>query len=197
MQPSPSADRISRNSRALRARCVRGAALLCVLGCALVPAAHTQAPPIPEHNRADLKTAPPRPDATTAEAAAQTLFAAIVKDDPARAAEVFFPRPAFLLVKDIADPGRYWDQLYKRFGADIHALHRRLSGLADVRFERFELSRRGGFMRVHEEGNRLPYWAARHNMLYYRSAGQLLHFEVRVMITWDDRWYVIHLNEFR
>jgi hypothetical protein len=26
--------------------------------------------------------------------------------------------------------------------------------------------------------------------------GQPRQFEVRVLITWDDHWYVIHLNEF-
>lgn len=158
--------------------------------------ARTQPTPIPEHNRADLKESPPRPSPETAIAAAKLLFDAIVRDQPEAAAAAFFPRPAFLLVKDIKDPGRYYDQLYRRFIADVHALHQSLPGLSNAQFDRFELSPRGGFMRVHEEGNRLPYWAARHNTLWYRSAGQLRHFEVRVLITWDDRWYVIHLNEF-
>jgi hypothetical protein len=156
----------------------------------------TQRAPIPPENRANLTQAPPRPSAESAEALARTLFDAIVADDPARAAEVFFPRPAFLHVKDIADPGRYYDQLYKRFFSDVHALHARLAGLPDVRFERFELSKRGGFIQVHEEANRLPYWAARHNVLHYRSGSRALSFEVRVLITWGNRWYLIHLNEF-
>jgi hypothetical protein len=109
---------------------------------------------------------------------------------------VFFPRPAFLLVKDIRDPGAYFDQLHKRFASDIHALHARLPGLAQASFERFELARRGGFVKVREEGNRLPYWASRHSLLHYVSGGQKHSFEVRVLITWDDQWYVIHLNEF-
>jgi hypothetical protein len=174
----------------------RLAAVAFVLGAFIAAPAHTQPPPIPEHNRADLKEAPPRPAPDSAEAAARLLFEAIVRDQPQAAAAAFFPRPAFLLVKDIKDPGRYYDQLYARFIADVHALHKSLPEPANAQFERFELSARGGFMRVHEEGNRLPYWAARHSILYYRSAGQLRHFEVRVLITWDDRWYVIHLNEF-
>ncbi|MEY4583167.1 MAG: hypothetical protein RL701_7870 [Pseudomonadota bacterium] len=124
------------------------------------------------------------------------LFAAIVADDPERASAAFFPRAAFLLVKDIADPGRYYDQLYKRFQKDIHTLHKTLPALSTAHFERVEVSPRGAFMRVHEEGNRLPYWAARHNTLHYRSAGRTFHFELRVLITWNDHWYAIHLNEF-
>jgi hypothetical protein len=172
-------------------------ALLSALACALLtlPAA-TQPTPIPPHNRADLKEPPARPPAATAEAAARLVFQAILDDKPEAAAPAFFPRPAFLLVKDIPDPGRYYDQLYKRFVADVHALHARLPGLAGARFERFELATRGAFMRVREEGNRLPYWASRHSHLYYRSGDKLESFEVRVLITWDDRWYVIHLSEF-
>ena len=151
---------------------------------------------IPEHNRPGQTKPPPRPDASSAEQRIRRLFEAVVKDDPALADGVFFPRDAFLLVKDIRDPGRYYDQLYARFQADVHSLHRRLPGLAQARFERFELTQRGGYVNVHEEGNRLPYWAARHSFLYYTSAGKTQRVEVRVLITWDDQWYVIHLNEF-
>lgn len=156
------------------------------------PAAGT----IPAHNRPDQRKPPPRPDASSADARIHRLFEAVVKDDPALAEGVFFPREAFLLVKDIRDPGRYYDQLHARFIADIHALHKRLPGLAQAQFARFELAQRGGYVDVHGEGNRLPYWASRHSFLYYTSGGQTQRVEVRVLITWDDQWYVIHLNEF-
>lgn len=157
---------------------------------------HAQTPPVPAHNRVDQREPPPRPDASSAERRAQRLFEAILRDDPKLAEGVFFPRAAFLLVKDIPDPGAYFDQLHARFASDIHALHKRLPGLPHARFARFELARRGGFMAVREEGNRLPYWASRHSVLHYTSQGERHQFEVRVLITWDDEWYVIHLNEF-
>jgi hypothetical protein len=137
-----------------------------------------------------------RPDASSAERRAQQLFDAIVRDDPALAEAVFFPRAAFLLVKDMRDPGRYFDQLHARFAADIHALHKQLPGIAQARFERFELVKRGGYVKVHEEGNRLPYWASRHSVLHYTSEGKAHQFEVRVLITWQAEWYVIHLSAF-
>lgn len=152
---------------------------------------------VPHHNRADLKEPPPRPASSDAAATAKRLFEAIVADSPARAGDVFFPRAAFLLVKDIPDPGKYYDRLERRFAADIHALHVGLADPASARFERFELASRGGFVRVHEEGNRLPYWASRHSFIHYRAAGKPQRMEVRVLITWDDHWYVIHLSEFR
>jgi len=168
-----------------------------ILGIALATAgAQADGPKIPAHNRADEREPPPRPDASSAERRAKRLFEAIVHDDPTLADGVFFPRAAFLLVKDIRDPGAYFDQLHARFATDIHALHKRLPGLAQAQFERFELARRGGFVAVREEGNRLPYWASRHSVMHYTSRGEPHQFEVRVLITWDDEWYVIHLNEF-
>ena len=147
------------------------------------------APQVPPHHRA-------RPEPSSAERRARQLFQAILRDDPQLAEGVFFPRSAFLLVKDLRDPGAYFDQLHARFAADNHALHKRLPGLEHAQFERFELARRGGFVAVREEGNRLPYWASRHSLLHYTSQATHHHFEVRVLITWDDEWYVIHLNEF-
>jgi hypothetical protein len=152
---------------------------------------------VPPHNRADLKQPPPRPAAADAADKAKRLFDAIVADAPERADDVFFPRAAFLLVKDIPDPGKYYDRLKRRFVQDVHSLHASLPDAANARFERFELANRGGFVRVHEEGNKLSYWAARHSFIHYRVSGKAQRMEVRVLITWDDHWYVIHLNEFR
>ncbi len=117
-----------------------------------------------------------------------------MRDDPKLASDVFFPRAAFLQVKAIPDPGRYYDKLYARFEQDIHALHATIA--QDARFERFELVKRGGYVKPGEEGNHLPYWAARHCFLHYREGGRAKKFEVRVLITWEQRWYVIHLSEF-
>jgi hypothetical protein len=153
-------------------------------------------PDVPAHNRADQRVAPPRPAADDVEDKLHKLLAAIAHDDPQLADEAFFPRPPFLLIKDIADPGRYYDQLRQRFATDIHALHARIPNAERASYERFELSARGAFVRVHEEGNRLPYWAARHSFLYFRCGDKLEKIEIRVLISWDDHWYVIHLSEF-
>lgn len=125
------------------------------------------------------------------------LFEAIERDDPARAVDVFFPRDAFLQVKAMQNPGRYYDRLRARFEQDIHALHARLGDLSQASYDHLELSRRGGLVRPGEEGNKLPYWAARHSFIVYKQGKQEKKLELRVAITWQDRWYVIHLSEFR
>jgi hypothetical protein len=137
-----------------------------------------------------------RPAAGDLDQRARLLFEAIVHDDPARADPVFFPRDAFLQVKAMQNPGRYYDRLYVRFAADIHALHKSLPELQKAQFDHLELVLRGGFVKAGEEGNRLPYWASRHAYLVYRVGKALRRFEVRVLITWDERWYVIHLSDF-
>jgi hypothetical protein len=157
----------------------------------------TSEPILPAHNRADQQSIPPRPQEGDLSEKIHKLWESIVRDDPELAAEVFFPKEAFLLVKAMADPGRYYDKLRKRFDRDIHDLHQRTADLDIAVFDRFELARRGGFVAVNQEGNRLPYWASRHSIIYYRVRQELRRLEVRVLITWDDRWYVIHLNEFK
>lgn len=151
---------------------------------------------IPPENRATLRVPPARPDEQTAQEAGRLLFEAIVRDDPAHAERAFFPREAFLRVKAMARPERYHERLRQRFALDIHALHRALPELVRARFERLALSTRGGWVRPGEEGNRLPYWASRHARLHYRVGESARSLEVRVLISWGTRWYVIHLSEF-
>jgi len=131
------------------------------------------------------------------QALGRALFAAVQRDDPSLAQECFFPRDAFLQVKAMQDPGRYWDRLHRRFATDIHALHVSLEGMAAAEFDHLELVARGGLVKPGEEGNKLAYWASRHSRLHYKLGEARKSFEVRVMISWKDRWYVIHLSPFQ
>ncbi|MBZ0116748.1 MAG: hypothetical protein K8H88_07130 [Sandaracinaceae bacterium] len=149
--------------------------------------------PIPEENRAGRSDdPPPRPELGDASERARVLLEAIVADDPARAQGFFFSREPFRVLKGIADPDRYWQVLWRHYEADIHALSAEVP--SDATFDRLVLNRRGGWVRVREEANALPYWCSRHSQLYYRSGTREGHFEVRTLITWGTRWYVTHLR---
>ncbi|HMI94155.1 MAG TPA: hypothetical protein VK509_22440 [Polyangiales bacterium] len=174
--------------------------------CLLLPAALAlaqAAPPVATGKDAGLPRAGvqpklPRPAVDQrVQALGETLLRAIASDEPALAEDTFFPRPAFLRVKAMQNPGRYWDRLHARFARDIHALHAGTPNIAQARFERLELATRGGLVQPGEEGNRLAYWASRHSRLHYRIGEQARSFELRVIISWEDGWYLIHLSEFR
>jgi hypothetical protein len=153
---------------------------------------------VPPENQAGVDEPPPRPQAGDAQERAERLFSAIVRDDPSIAADFFFPQEAFRKVKAIPNPDRYWHRLFSRYARDIHELHARFDRFDPdtLHFDHLEIVRRGGFMRRGEEGNALPYWAARHNWLHFSRGGVPDKFEVRVLITWGNRWYITHLSEF-
>jgi hypothetical protein len=111
--------------------------------------------------------------------------------------DFFFPREAFLVLKGIEDAGGYHDRLLARYVEDIHALHASTPDLDRAEFLRLELARRGGWVGVSEEANRLPYWASRHSSIVFRVGEEERRLEVRVLITWGERWYITHLSEFR
>lgn len=178
--------------------CSRQGYVAALLAFVFAASAVAQAPStaIPPQNQPGLREPPPRPPEHTVQASARALFDAIVQDAPSRAEGVFFPRDAFLLVKAMPHPERYYERLRRRFEADIRALHKATPELDKASFVRLELGRRGGFVKPGEEGNRLSYWAARHAQLLYRVGTQTRRLEVRVLITWGERWYVVHLNDF-
>jgi hypothetical protein len=168
------------------------------LGAALaspVVASLARAQEIPEHNRATLTAAPPRPGPGDLATRMPVLFDAIVHDDPARADELFLSREAFRLVKGVTNPDPLWERLHRAYVEDIHELHA-APDLASATFERFRFTGRRGWVVVGEEANRLPYWAQRHSFLDYRVGSETRSMEVRTMITWDDRWFITHLSEF-
>lgn len=180
-------------------RAARFSALL-ALGCVLAvvgASAQDEAPAdsisVPPENRV-TEHPPPRPPVGDVLARAPMLFEAIVRDDPELARDFFFPRRPFSVLKGIADPDRYWLVLWRHYEQDIHALHGELNEVSSESYDRFELSRRGGWVQRREEANALPYWAARHSWIYYRVDGRERRFEVRTLINWGPRWYITHLR---
>jgi hypothetical protein len=149
---------------------------------------------IPPENDARQRTPPPRPPAGDLDARAARLLAAVASDRPASALDLFFPRGPFLVLKGIADPGRYHGVLVRHFVEDVHALHASLPGIERARYVGFELSRRATWQAVRSEANALPYWCVRHSRLRYAIDGVESSFEVRTLIHWGPRWYVTHLR---
>ncbi len=152
---------------------------------------------VPAENQAQQPEPNASPTFDSQDERAQRLLQAVVHDDPALAQDFFFPREAFAKVKAMRNADAYWQRLLRRFAKDIHTLHAGLTRTSDLHFVRLERSRRPSWMPRGSEGNALPYWAARHNKLWYRQGNKEHYLEVRVCITWGKQWYLIHLLDWK
>ncbi len=125
---------------------------------------------------------------------ARHLFEAIQADDPGKADDFFFPRAPFIPLKDVGNPGHYWDYLHRAYVKDIHDLHQRhQQTLKDGEFLSFELGSTPGWVKPGEEANKIGYFRTFTSHLRYRAAGALHSIDVKVIISWDHRWYITHL----
>ena len=149
-------------------------------------------PEIPPENDWRSGQTPPRPPVGDAAERAEQLFLAIQRDEPELARGFFFPQEPFRVLKGIADPDRYWNVLYRHYEDDIHALHAELPEGAT--FDRFVMTRRGGWVERRQEANAIPYWASRHDWIYYRVGEREARVEVRTLINWGPRWFITHLR---
>lgn len=127
--------------------------------------------------------------------AGRRLFEAIKADDPKVAADFFFPKDPFIPLKDIKNPGKYWDQLFRTYEHDIHELHRkRGKEMADAQFDSFELGSAPTWVKPGEEANKIGYFRTFNGKLRYKTAaGKVSTIEVKVIISWDEHWYITHL----
>lgn len=149
---------------------------------------------IPAENARELRRRPAVPPVGPEdEERARRLFAAIQQGDPEGAIDFYFPRDPFLVLKAIANPGRYWDRLIAMYRRDIRRLHRETPRLAEATFDRLVLSPTRTWMTVGREANHLPYWSVYHSYIQYNVGERRRRLEVRVLINWGPRWYVTHL----
>lgn len=131
---------------------------------------------------------------------ASMLWQAIVADDPDRALGAFFPRSAYVQVKDIADPGADWrNRLVANFRTDVHDLHAQLgSAGATATFERLDVpSGAAEWIQPGVEYNKGSYWRVYGSRLLYLVDGVEQSLPVTSLISWRGEWYVVHLGAIR
>lgn len=128
---------------------------------------------------------------------ARGLLDAIAKDDPSRGEAFWFPKEAFLPLKDIKDPGKYWEQLHRTFAKDIHALHQKRKNWDGAELLGFDGWSKPKWVPPGDEANKIGYYRAFQGKLRYKAGGETGEIEVRVMITWQGRWYITHLSKFK
>ncbi|MDI1433501.1 hypothetical protein [Polyangium sorediatum] len=128
---------------------------------------------------------------------AAALFDAIVNDDPARGESFWFPKEPFVSLKDVKGPDKYWDQLHRTYARDIHALHKKRKSWEGATFEAFELGSKPKWVPPGDEGNKIGYYRTFRGKLRYRIGEKTESIEVRVIISWQGRWFITHLSKFK
>lgn len=154
------------------------------------------APPAKDADYDPANKAKPPIDSEELQARARGLFDAIVQNNPSLGEDFWFPKEPFLILKDIKDPGKYWDQLHRAYVKDIEKLHnkRKWEG---AEFEKFEPGSPPKWVKPGEEGNKIGYFRTVKGNLVYKAEGKSHKLEVRVIISWQKRWYITHLGKFK
>ncbi|XXY14209.1 hypothetical protein WME88_38815 [Sorangium sp. So ce216] len=145
---------------------------------------------------ADNKVEPPLESKDLTERAS-ALFDAIVKNEPALAEAFWFPKAPFIPLKDVKDPGKYWDNLHAAYLNDVKAMHRKRKSWEGARFVGFQVGSRPKWVPPGDEANKIGYYRSLHGKLKYELDGKPASLDVHTIISWQGRWYITHLGDFK
>jgi hypothetical protein len=123
------------------------------------------------------------------------LLEAIAKDDPSLATDIVFPRDAYLLAKDAADPGKQWDaKVMGAFQKQVHVLHKRMSGIDRAQFASFEIGQPIAQAVPKRRDMRMTLWRVRHSRLNFAIDGKAARFDIGELTSWRGAWYVTQMR---
>lgn len=150
-----------------------------------------QTPPTttPQENQVQGK----RPDFKSAESMSERIVSAIRYGDAKSQENLFFPRDAFMALKDIPDAAKYYDQLIQEFEGHVRRQHLRFKTSTELKFQKFK----PGFCKwkaVGTEYNKIPYWSCYRSEITALDGDKTVTIPVKVMINWGANWYVTHLG---
>lgn len=148
-----------------------------------------------------------KPDAGSAEfrTRMEALWHAIVTDQPESAITSFFPLTAYQQVKDVTDPTGDWNnRLVGALKREIADYHKRLaSQLAQQKAGALQVEPQFVSVNVPSSGvqwikekveyNKIGYYRVFDSKLNYTINGKPFSFNIKSLISWRGRWYVVHL----
>lgn len=137
----------------------------------------------------------PPPSSEELTTRAKHLLEAIAKDDPSLATDLVFPRDAYLLARDAADPGKQWDmKVMGAFQKQVHVLHKRTSGVERALFAGFDIGQPIAQVTPKRHEMRRTLWRVRHSRLSFTIEGKAAHFDLGELLSWKGSWYVTQLR---
>ncbi|WP_437586482.1 hypothetical protein [Sorangium sp. So ce1000] len=130
-------------------------------------------------------------------AQARALFDAVVKNEPALAEPFWFPKEPFIPLKDVKDPGKYWNNLHAAYVNDVKSMHRKRKSWEGAQFVGFVVGSRPKWVPPGDEVNKIGYYRSFHGKLKYEIDGKPASLDVHTIISWQGRWYITHLGDFK
>lgn len=125
------------------------------------------------------------------------LVEAIAQNDVALAADVFYPRDAYIETFDVRtpDPGKHYDTKVKgAIAKQVAAVHRRTRGVAGAQLKSFDLGAQISRVEPKARAMRVPTWRARHAKLTYLANGETHQLDIAELVAWRGAWYVTRLR---
>ncbi len=150
---------------------------------------HPSALEIPPENREGSQL----PDASGSFELVKRLLNAISTQSTANLEPLFFPRAAFIQLKDIPRNEQYYDKLLQWFSDDIRKEYQKLKPGTSLVFEKFILGR-CRWKAVGTEYNKIPYWSCSRSQILATADGKQVKIQVVAMINWGKLWYPTHLG---
>ena len=122
------------------------------------------------------------------------LLEAITQDNPQLAADIVFPRDAFVTVRDLTDATKVWEKkTLPTFQRDVHTLNRRLKG-KDAQFVALEIGQAIARIVPKRRDYKKPLWRVKHSKLLFTVDGKQQRIEIGEMVSWRGAWYVTKLR---
>jgi hypothetical protein len=139
----------------------------------------------------------PRADDPALRTRLEALWTAVVEDRPDEALPFFFPKTAYVQLKDLGNAADDFDyRLVGYYELDVHAAHQLLSRDAPIaHLIGIEVpAGRAEWMWPGSEQNKVSYYRVYGARVVYSVDGKRHSFGVFSMLSWRGQWYAVHFG---
>jgi hypothetical protein len=123
------------------------------------------------------------------------LLEALAQNNPDLAADLMFPRDAYIATRDTADPQKAWEKKVSGlFRRSIERTHKRNKGIESAKFVGFELGHTVVQLAPKKHDFKRPLWRVKHSRLTFTIDGKMKHVDIAEMTAWRGAWYITRIR---